>query len=251
VIDLHCHVLPGIDDGPGSMPEALAMAAVAAAAGSTTLVATPHIDNHWRVRPEHVSERAAALNSALRAEGIEVHVITGGEIAISRLADLSPEQLHMLRLGGGPYLLLECPLSPGAGDFDLLLRRIQARGESIVLAHPERAPLFQQEPERLVRLVDEGFLCSICTGSLRGDFGGLVRSFTLEILREGLVHDLASDAHDHLLRHPDLGRALLDAEQVLPGISAQQEWLTNEAPAAILAGVPLPPRPHLSYSTPR
>jgi protein-tyrosine phosphatase len=251
VIDLHCHVLPGTDDGPGSMPEALVMAATAAASGTATIVATPHIDHHWRVRPELISARAAALNDALDRAGIELRVATGGEIAISRLADLSAEQLDALRLGGGPYLLLECPLSPGAGDFDLLLRRFQSRDESIVLAHPERAPLFQQEPERLVRLVEEGFLCSITTGSLRGDFGGTVRRFTLEILREELAHNLASDAHDHLLRPPQLGAVLAQAEDELPGVGAQLEWLTGTAPAAILAGEALPARPPLRYSAPR
>jgi protein-tyrosine phosphatase len=250
VIDLHCHLLPGIDDGPASIPEALAMAHAAAAAGTSTMVATPHIDHRWRVRPERLPRLADALNHALEAERLELRVLTGGEIALSRLVDLSPDQLHGLRLGEGPYLLLECPLSPAAGDFDLLLRRFQDRGEEIVLAHPERAPLFQQEPERLARLVEEGFLCSICTGSLRGDFGSHVRRFTIEILREELAHDLASDAHDHVRRPPGLGDALAFAEHELPGVRAQQDWLTRDVPAAILAGAPLPPRPRLSYSAP-
>ena len=123
--------------------------------------------------------------------------------------------------------------------------RIASRGESIVLAHPERSPLFQQQPERLAALVDEGVLCSVTTGALRGDFGQLVRRFTIELLREGLVHDVASDAHDHLHRPPGLQGALEDVEAELPGIAAQREWLTNLAPAAILEGQPLPPRPAL------
>jgi protein-tyrosine phosphatase len=112
-----------------------------------------------------------------------------------------------------------------------------------VLAHPERSPLFQQEPERLLRLVDAGLLCSISTGSLRGDFGELVRRFTIELLREGVAHDLSSDAHDSLLRPPGLADALSYVEHELSGISAQGEWLTELAPAAILAGEPRPSRP--------
>jgi protein-tyrosine phosphatase len=88
-------------------------------------------------------------------------------------------------------------------------------------------------------------LCSITTGALRGDFGQLVRRFTIELLREGLVHDVASDAHDHLHRPPGLQGALENVEAELPGIAAQLEWLTNLAPAAILEGQPLPPRPAL------
>lgn len=240
MIDLHCHVLPGLDDGPASLEQALAMGAAAAAAGTTAIVATPHLDNVWRVRPEIIPQRAGDLAAALRSQGIDVEIIAGAEVAISRLADLSAEQLDEVRLGTGPYLLLECPLAPTAGDFDHLLMRIHDREESIVLAHPERSPLFQQEPERLVRLVREGLLCSITTGSMRGDFGRLVRRFTLELLREGLVHNVASDAHDQLARPPGLADAFTSIEGELPGISGHSEWLTSLVPAAILAGEPLP-----------
>jgi protein-tyrosine phosphatase len=243
VIDIHCHVLPGLDDGPASMPEALAMAEAALASGTTTLVATPHIDHTWRVRPQLIPPRAAALEQALKSEGIDLQIMTGAEISLSRLADLSPSELSGLRLGDGPYLLLECPLSPSAGDFDGMLLRIHSQQESIVLAHPERAPLFQQEPERLARLVEDGLLCSLTAGSITGTFGEPVRRFSLELLREGLIHDLSSDAHDHLKRPPGIADALASAEQEIPGISRQSEWLTRLVPAAILAGEPLPPRP--------
>lgn len=245
MIDLHCHVLPGLDDGPANMHGALAMAQAALAAGTTMLVATPHIDHTWRVRPEAISQRASALREALEREGIELELQTGAEIALSRLADLSPAQLAELRLGEGPYLLMECPLEQTAGDFDELLLRIHGREQSIVLAHPERSPLLQQEPERLARLVEEGLLCSLTAGSIAGMFGGAVRRFSLELLRAGLVHDVSSDAHDHLNRPPRLGDALAAAEAELPGIGFQAEWLTTLAPAAILAGEPLPERPPL------
>jgi len=221
------------------------MAAAASAAGTTTMVATPHIDHHWRVRPEAIPQRAAALRAALRDEDIELQIIVGAEIALSRLVDLSAEQLRGMRLGRGPYLLIESPLDNAAGDFDALLLHIRRRGESIVLAHPERSPLFQQQPERLASLVEEGLLCSISTGSLRGDFGQLVRRFTIELLRDGLVHDVASDAHDNQRRPPGLHGALEELEHELPGIAGQSEWLTRLAPAAILSGERLPPRPAL------
>ena len=243
MIDIHCHVLPGLDDGPASMPEALAMAGAFVASGTSSLVATPHIDHTWRVRPQLIPPRAAALREALAAERIELEISTGAEIALSRVADLTPSELSSLRLGTGPYLLLECPLTPVAGDFDELLLRIRSRGESIVLAHPERSPLFQQEPERLARLVEAGLLCSVTAGSISGTFGAPVRRFSIELLQEGLVHDLSSDAHDPIGRPPGIGDALATAEDELPGISAQNEWLTELVPAAILAGEPLPPRP--------
>ena len=246
MIDLHCHLLPGLDDGPGSMDGSLAMARAAVASGTTMMVATPHVDHQWHVKLQEIPRRAAALAQVLASEGIDLDVRTGGEIALSRLADLTPGELDGLRLGDGPYLLLECPLSPGAGDFDMLLLNVHRRGEPILLAHPERAPLFQQEPERLHRLVEAGLLCSITAGSIRGQFGEHVRRFTIEILRWELAHDIASDSHDDRQRPPSLADALAQAEAELPGIGAPQNWLTSLAPAAILAGEPLPPRPPAS-----
>jgi protein-tyrosine phosphatase len=243
VIDLHCHVLPALDDGPQSVAEALAMARIALNTGTDTLVATPHIDTHWRVSPSEIRPRAEALSRSLRDGGIELDLATGGEIALSRYVDLDEDELDLLRLGSGPYLLLECPLSPTAGDFDVLLARLCARGESIVLAHPERSPLFQKEPERLAALLDAGVLCSLTAGSIRGEFGGRARLLAIELLRNGFVHNVASDCHDAQRRTPGLDDALAYAEAEVPGISSQRDWLTSLVPAAILAGEPLPQRP--------
>jgi protein-tyrosine phosphatase len=242
-VDIHCHLLPGLDDGPGNMGHALAMAEAAVLAGTAHMVATPHIDHTWRVRPELIGARAQALREALSEEGIPLQVSTGAEIALSRLVDLSASELDSLRLGGGPYLLIECPLSPTAGDFDSLLLRVHGRGEAVVLAHPERSPLFQQEPERLARLVAAGMLCSLTAGSLKGAFGASVRRFSIQLLRDGLVHDLSSDSHDHLRRPPGVADALASVEDELPGIGRRREWLTELVPAAILAGDPLPEPP--------
>lgn len=243
MIDLHCHVLPGVDDGPRALTDALALARVAASAGTTTLVATPHINRHWPLDPLEVPARVAALQEQLDANGIALELRAGGEIAIPRLPELSSDELDALRLGGGPYVLLECPLEPATWDFDAVLLRLRERGESILLAHPERCPLFQREPERLARLVDAGLLCSITAGSMWGQFGELVRVFTAEILRAGLVHDVASDAHSSERRPPGIGQAFVQMESYLPGISEQAEWLTRLVPAAILSGEPLPPCP--------
>jgi protein-tyrosine phosphatase len=249
-VDIHCHLLPGLDDGPANLADSLAMAEAAVSSGTTHMVATPHIDHTWRVRPSTIATRADALRLALREHGIPLQVSTGAEIALSRVVDLSASELDSLRLAGGPYLLLECPLSSTAGDFDSLLLRVHSRGEAIVLAHPERSPLFQQEPERLAGLVAAGMLCSLTASSLRGSFGAAVRRFSIELLREGLVHDISSDAHDHSARPPGLADALAGAEEELPGIGGRREWLTALAPAAILAGEALPAPPPLGGPAP-
>jgi len=247
MIDLHCHLLPGLDDGPATVSEALALARAAVAAGTRTMVATPHIDHFHGVAPEEIPVAVAALSVRLGHEGIPLDVRGGGEIALTRLGDLREAELDILRLGGGPYVLLEAPLSMAAGDFDrIFLHEISAGRRRVLLAHPERCPAFQQDPDRLRRLVDAGALVQITAESMTGGFGRLVRTFALDLLREGLVHDVASDAHDTQRRPPDLLRAFAAAERDVPGLSAQVGWLTEEAPAAILSGDELPPRPALA-----
>lgn len=246
MIDLHCHLLPGIDDGPATLEDSLALARAAAAAGTRTMVATPHIDHRWGVEPTEVPAMVERMRAALAEAHIELEVQVGGEIALSRLADLDSEQIHAVRLGGGPYLLLECPHRSTAGtEFPSFVERLRSRGEEIVLAHPERSPTFQRSPDRLAALVRDGVLTSITAASLFGTFGGPVRSFSLRLLREGLVHNLASDSHDAERRGPELLAGLQAAERDLPGVLGQADWLTQHVPEAILAGTQLPIRPQL------
>ena len=102
MIDLHLHPLPGLDDGPRSVAEAVALVRAAAAAGTPTLVATPHVDHRWRVEPEAVAPAVEALNRRLQDEGVEATVLPGAEVTVPRLLDLRPERLDAVRLGGGP-----------------------------------------------------------------------------------------------------------------------------------------------------
>jgi protein-tyrosine phosphatase len=245
MIDLHCHLIPGIDDGPATMEDSLALARAAVEAGTHTVVATPHIDHHWGVSTQQMQEGVEAVRAALKEEAVELEVLTGGEVSLGRLVDLGQEERAALRLGGGPYLLVESPHTPAAGDFDRFLEETLRHGERLVLAHPERCPSFQRRPERLRRLVDAGALCSITASSLSGRFGTTVRDFTLDLLREEMVHDVSSDSHDADRRSPALAEPFEVAEEVLPGIDGLREWLTEAAPRAILAGEELPERPEL------
>ncbi len=245
MIDLHSHVLPGIDDGPATLEGSLALARAAIARGTTTLLATPHIDHSFGIAPRTVAPAVRALRSELAGAEIPLDVLAGGEVAISRLAELSDDDLRTVRLGDGPYLLVESPHVPTAGTIEPALFDLQVRGFGVLLAHPERSPVFLRDRERLRALVQQGALCSITAGSLTGKFGRTVRAYALELLEEGLVHDVASDAHDHTRRVPGLAEGLSAAEGDIPGLEAQTDWLTRAAPAAILAGDDLPPRPEL------
>jgi protein-tyrosine phosphatase len=246
VIDLHCHLLPGIDDGPPTLHDSLELARAAAAAGTRKIVATPHIDLHWGVDPSDVAEMVDRMREALADARIELEVETGGEIALTRLADLDPGQVRAVRLGGGPYMLLECPHRPTAGsEFSTFVARLLAQGESVLLAHPERSPTFQRHPENLAALVRDGAVTSVTASSLLGAFGSTVRTFSLRLLSEGLVHNLASDSHDAERRGPSLLAGLHAAERELPGALRLADWLTVHVPRAILSGGELPLHPPL------
>jgi protein-tyrosine phosphatase len=244
VIDLHTHVLAGIDDGPADMGGSIELARAAREAGTDVLVATPHVT--WDY-PENtaaeIARRVEETNAALRTAGVGVEVRTGAEVAMTRAADLPDEELAGLRLGGGPWLLVECPLTPAATGFETLLHHLQGRGHRVVLGHPERCPALQRDPDGLGRLVHAGMLSSITAGALTGAFGRTVRAFALDLLERGLVHNVTSDAHDTRRRPPGVRAALEAAEQDLPGLLDQADWLTRDVPAAVLAGEEIPVRP--------
>lgn len=133
---------------------------------------------------------------------------------------------------------MEPPIRAVAAGLDMLILELQHRGHRILLAHPERCPAFQRDPPMLQSLVGDGVLTSITAGSLVGRFGGNVRRFALELVREGLVHNVASDAHDRRGRPPGMA-----AELDQTGLGALADWLTRAVPAAILSGGEIPPQP--------
>ena len=246
MIDLHCHILPGLDDGPSNADFGVAMARAAVDAGIHVAVATPHVRADHPTEPDAIESGVRELNDAIAAAGVELRVLGGAEVSLRKAAELDDETLARLCLGSGRYVLVESPYrsSESAVDIEAILRDLQARGFMPVLAHPERCPIFQRDPTRLTRLVNGGALCSITAVSLSGGFGSTVRRFAIDLLKDGLVHNVASDAHGHLHRPPDIASGFEAAEAELPGIKSQANWFTVTAPVAIVTGRPsLPARP--------
>jgi protein-tyrosine phosphatase len=124
--------------------------------------------------------------------------------------------------------------------FERCVSEMQSRGYRVLLAHPERAPLFLDRPLRLRALVEAGALCSITASALSGRFGQGPRWFALELLRDGLVHSVDSDAHDLVGRVPGLRVGLLDAAEVLPFVAGRAGWYMTRVPLALLGDEPLP-----------
>jgi protein-tyrosine phosphatase len=240
MIDLHTHVLPGIDDGPETIEGSLALARAAASDGTRVMVATPHVNWHHHNDAATIARLTGELNERLRREEIDLRILGGAEIAMTRAGDLDPAELERLRLGDGPWLLLEPPFTPVATGLDGVVAALQDAGHRILLAHPERCPALHREPRMLETLVRGGVLTSITAGSLVGRFGSQVRRFARQLVEQGLVHNVASDAHDALKRPPGMSGELRDA-----GLGGLADWLTGAVPSAILSGDEIPPSPEL------
>jgi protein-tyrosine phosphatase len=240
MIDLHSHVLPGIDDGPETIEGSLALARAAAAAGTRVLVATPHVSWSYPNDAETIAKLVKELNARLHAEGVLLEVRAGAEIAMTRLVDIRSEELSRLSLGGGPWLLVEPPFSPTVTGLQPLLFDLQRQGHEILIAHPERCPAFHREPEMLEEFVREGILTSVTAGSLVGRFSNEVRRFALMMAREGWIHNVTSDTHDPVKRPPGVLAELRQA-----GLEPLEDWLVEKVPAAILSGEQIPPRPEV------
>jgi protein-tyrosine phosphatase len=242
VIDLHCHILHGVDDGPATLEESMSMARVAAADGIETIVATPHVSYDYPTDPGEVEGRVAELNAALTEAGVALSVVRGAEVAMTTLVELDRPALSSVAIAGGPYLLVEPPHGFVPDLLERLVFDLQVDGFRPVLAHVERCAGLGNKPDRVEQLAERGIVCSITAASATGHFGPHVRGVTRELLRRGLVHDVASDAHSAERRPPEITPARPAVEKDA-AIEGAWEWLTHAVPAAIVAGEDLPAVP--------
>jgi protein-tyrosine phosphatase len=238
VIDLHCHLLPGIDDGPPSTAEAVALAQALVAAGITRVVATPHVDPTYANTADGIQAARVALVAELGHRHIPLQVQSGAELDLLTAVALEPAELERLALGRAGALLVECPLSPLMPQFERLAGDLQDAGHRVLLAHPERSPVFHRDADLLRRLVARGAFASLTASSLVGRFGRTAAKYAKWALDEGLAHDVSTDAHDTRRRPPVLAEPLHAA-----GYAWLADWLVRDAPEAILDGRELPARP--------
>jgi protein-tyrosine phosphatase len=242
VIDLHCHVLPGIDDGPRDVEESIALLTAAAASGVRVVAATPHLrSDHPGVVVSELAERCERLARRLPPE-VDVELVPAAEVD-PFLAQGAPDEVLRLASFGqrGSDLLVETPYGGLPPNFEELLFAITVRGFRILLAHPERSPDLQARPDRLEDLVRRGVLLQITAPALLARRRSPARRLAVALIERGLAHVLASDAHSPRAPRPP---TLADAVEVASQVDARRgRWMVEDAPAAILAGQPLPPDP--------
>lgn len=238
MIDLHCHLIPGIDDGPADVAGAVAEARAHVAAGITDVACTPHVTHSYLNTAAGIDQRVEEFRGELSAAGVPLRIHRGAEVSLARAIELGEDELVELHLGDGPFLLVEPPLSTEMPRMAQLMEGIQARGHRVLIAHPERCAGFHRDAGLLEEMVGAGALAQVTAGSLTGQFGRTVQKLARQMVDAGLIHVVASDAHDERRRGPGLAAPLQEA-----GLEALTEWACLEVPRAILSGAPIPEGP--------
>lgn len=241
MIDLHTHVLPGIDDGARTLGEARAIALDLAGQGVTVMAATPHVRDDYPTTPEVMEEAVAEVRADFEAHRVPVEVVHGAEVDLGLLWAIPPEELPRLTIAQtGRYLLLEFPYRGWPFALDSAVKRLVGLGVTPLLAHPERNPEVQDRPDRVRGIVESGALVQVTAASLEGARDRAAQAAALRLLDLGLVHVLASDSHG-----PHISREGMAAAAATLDDPELARYLTVEAPGAILAGEPVPERPQV------
>ncbi len=241
MIDIHHHLLFGLDDGAPDLETSISMARMAAADGITHVVCTPHASGSYAYEPTLIAERAATLRAALAAESIPLTLGIGCDFHLS-YDNIHDALAHPDRysVNGKGYLLVELPdfgLSPVLNE---TFYQMQVAGLTPVLTHPERNPTLQKNFARLADWLRSGILVQVTAGSVLGHMGKEAQRMSHQLLASRWVHALATDAHNLTTRPPRL-REACEAVAAKYG-AAYADRLCTENPRAIFEGAPLGPQ---------
>jgi protein-tyrosine phosphatase len=236
LIDIHCHVLPEVDDGPNSWEVSLDMCRMAAADGTTHVVATPHANSRYVYDRRYLLD---VLDELRRRTGRTLDFSLGCDFHLSdENLERALERPHQYTIGETNYLLIELSnysIPPQLAD---CFRRLGDRSLTPILTHPERNPILQQTPQRILEFADQGCLIQVTASSLTGFWGARPEVVSRWLLEHSAVHILASDAHDNKNRIPILSKARSAAEEIVGAEYASA--LVEENPGAIVRGQPIP-----------
>ncbi|HEY3988570.1 MAG TPA: CpsB/CapC family capsule biosynthesis tyrosine phosphatase [Acidobacteriaceae bacterium] len=243
MIDIHHHLLPGLDDGARNMDVSLAMVEMAIADGITHIACTPHSSHHYYFDPEQNATLFAELQDAVTGRfGDRMTLGLGCDFHLM-FDNIEDAQRHPTRytINGHNYLLVEFPDSTISPNTPQTFYQLSLSGMTPIITHPERNPILARQPERMLEWLKAGALIQVTAGSLTGRFGQMAEQAALWLLDHQWVHFLATDAHDIQSRAPLLRPAFdLVAEQYDP---ATAERLCIANPRAAFYGEPLGAQP--------
>lgn len=217
MIDIHCHLLPNIDDGSQSWEESLEMARLASQDGIRVAVATPHWiqGTKWQPSADEIKTKVKELNQRIAESGINLTVLAGMEIGISENLCSLVSSDKVLTLGESPCLLIETPYVSLPYGIEGIISGLNLIKTSPILAHPERNREIQRNPKRVLEFVNAGAYVQVTAGSLCGHFGESARRCALELAKLGIIHAVATDAHSVEERPPFLSKGLKVLEEVI------------------------------------
>ncbi|MFK4307400.1 protein-tyrosine phosphatase [Bacillus sp. RC242] len=235
VIDLHCHILPGVDDGAGVVTDSLEMARQAVAEGIHTIVATPHHKNgKYDNERTHIIPQVKQLNDELQRTNIPLNILPGQEVRLygDIVEDYEAGKIVTLN-ENHKYMLIEFPSNHVPRYAEQLLYEICVKGMTPIIVHPERNAELIERPDKLYNFVSKGALTQVTAGSLLGNFGKKIKKFSLQLVEHKLTHMIASDAHNTTSRGFHLG-ASYDLIQKEFGIDVMSDLREN--PSVLING---------------
>lgn len=235
-VDIHCHCLPGVDDGPATMSESLALCLALVDEGTTTVIATPHQLGRFSGCNEatQVREAVSALNEELKSNDITLRVKPGADVRVDeRICQLLEADKLLTLADGGKYLLLELPHEVLI-DIEPLLTDLASMGVHAILSHPERHAGLATEPGILLKWLGCSAHLQVTAGSLLGDFGPIAQRFAWQLLGSGWASLVATDCHDLDGRRPCMGAAFERISDKLGQTIAKLVCIEN--PSRVLKG---------------
>jgi len=228
VIDIHSHIIPGVDDGAASWEEAVQMCRMAEQDGTHVLVATPHVFNGMESNGHHFENALHQLKRRLDEEEIELEILLGAEVHCRPdLPDLLEQDISLTLNGNGRYFLLEFPHSIIPPNSDQLIFQLVTKNLIPIIVHPERNTYLQSHLNLLADFIKQGVLCQITAMSLTGGFGLKAMECARELLKRNWVHIIASDAHNKRVRQPLLSKAREDVKKNFGFTKAQELFETT------------------------
>lgn len=239
MIDIHCHILPGIDDGPLTLNESIEMCRMASTDGIKTIVATPHFNpGAYENSSDKIFRLIEDLETELKNEKIEIKILPGADIAITpELPDYFKKEEYLTINRTGRYFLAEFPPASVPPKWDAFLLSLLSSGIVPIITHPERNPWFIEHPDALYSVVSKGVMVQITAMSITGGFGEDIQRYSIFLLQNNLAHVVATDAHSATYRPPLLADAVKMASDVIGKEKA--ESLVTTIPSAIIEGRPV------------
>lgn len=227
MLDLHSHILPGVDDGAETIEEAVAIAREAERQGIRGIVATPHyLEEGFQLSPEETDKRVKELQHFLKNEGISITVYPGAEVFITPDLGKSVSGGFIPTLNHSKYILIELPFNTLPGYTDEVLYDLLVMGYTPIIAHPERYIYIHKDPNILYNWIQNGIYAQLNAGSLIGNYGNRIKKNAEVLIKHNLLHLIGSDVHSNNRRRECLEEGYIKLKEI--SSHAEEILMNNE-----------------------